>query len=55
MTKKYWYKFYMGECPVCGSDCSYKKRMYGPKPQNKEDRYEWLPAHYCYDNCMGRW
>ncbi len=50
--QKYWYKFFIGECPVCGRDASYKVRMYGDKPRNQEDRYVYLSCSETYDGCM---
>ena len=48
---KYWYRFYIGECPVCGKDKSYKERAYGPKPERAEDRVVYLSSTICYDWC----
>jgi hypothetical protein len=48
---KYWYKFYIGECPVCGADKSYKERVYGLKPVCPADRVVYLSATICYDWC----
>lgn len=48
--KKYWYKFYHHECPVCGRYHMYKVRQYGPKPENIYERhihvedYDWCDA-----------
>ena len=50
--QKYWYKFFIGECPICGKDASYKVRMSGDKPRNKEDRYVYLSCSETYDGCM---
>lgn len=51
--KKYWYKFYIGECPVCGKDKSYKERVYGEKPKDSKERYEHIPDTQTYDGCLG--
>lgn len=51
-TAPYWYKFYVGECPVCGRDCSFKERQYTPKPDKWEDRYEYLSESFCYCGCV---
>lgn len=48
---KYWYKIYVGECPVCGRDASYRERVYGEPPSNKEDRYIHLPGTQTYCGC----
>jgi hypothetical protein len=44
---------HVGECPVCGKDKSYRERVYGEKPKDHKDRYEYLPDTFTYDNCMG--
>ena len=50
--KKYWYKFFWRECPVCGrSDASYKVRMYTPKPVDARKRHIYQQR---YDYCMER-
>lgn len=51
--KKHWYKIYLGECPVCGRDKSSRERVYGERPEDPKDRYEYLPDTITYDNCMG--
>lgn len=50
-SKKYWYKFFIGECPICGRDKSYKERQYTPEPDNREEKVVYLPYHLTYDNC----
>jgi hypothetical protein len=52
-AKKHWYKMYVGECPVCGRDQSFRERVYGERPEDRKDRYEYLPDTFTYDNCMG--
>ncbi len=49
---KHWYKQYVGECPVCGSDKSYRERVLGNKPKNPAKRYEQLSGNFCFDNCI---
>lgn len=49
----YWYRIYIGECPVCGRNKSYRERVYGPRPQNRADRYVWLLPYQTYDGCIG--
>ena len=51
MKKKYWYKFYIGECPLCGRNQSYKERQYSDKPKNFQDRISYIPLNECYDYC----
>lgn len=50
--KKYWYRFYWGECPVCGRDKSYKERVYGKKPKNHDKRHIQLSEFETYDHCV---
>jgi len=38
--KKYWYKFYINYCPVCGSEDKWKERQYTKKPKDGAKRYE---------------
>lgn len=49
---RYWYRFYFGECPVCGRCKSYKERVYGPKPKDVKDRIKYLSDSQTYDNCL---
>lgn len=51
--RRHWYKFHIGECPVCGSDKSYKERVYGPKPKDSRKRYVHIPNTSTYDYCLG--
>lgn len=48
----HWYKQYVGECPVCGADASYKERVYGEKPADPAERYEAIPDKLTFDNCI---
>ncbi len=52
MKKKHWYKFFIGECPECGRDKSYKVRVCGKKPKSKKKRYVYLADNQTYDNCI---
>ena len=47
----HWYKIYVGECPVCGRNKSYRERMFTPRPEGIEDRYEYLQETETYDYC----
>lgn len=38
---KYWYKFYIEECCLCGVTHSWKERMYTPKPEDAGERYDY--------------
>lgn len=51
--KKYWYRQYIGECPVCGDWKGYKERVYGKKPKNPNKIYIQIPDTSTYDNCLG--
>ena len=50
--RPHWYRLYIGECPVCGRDKSYRERVYGPRPENYWDRVTWIPDRETYDGCM---
>lgn len=45
-----WYMHYVGECPVCGRDKSYREARY-TKPPAKRLRYKVLPPFLTYDYC----
>lgn len=47
----HWYKYYWGECPICGRDKSYKERVYGEKPKDINERHVVIPDNYTYDWC----
>lgn len=51
VVKKYWYRFYYGECPVCGKDMSYRERVYGAKPKAASRRIVYLSNEETYDHC----
>ncbi len=39
--RQYWYEFHVSECVLCGSDASYKERVYDrPKPDDPQERYK---------------
>ncbi len=50
---KIWYLMYVGECPVCGRDKSYRVRGKGRKPARAK-RYVWLSDTATYDHCIER-
>ena len=52
--KQHWYRTFVGECPVCGKNASYKERIYGPKPLNFTKRYVTLDNTVTYDFCLER-
>lgn len=41
---KYWYKTTVHYCPICGSDETFRERVY-----QKPDKWEW---HEYYDYCQ---
>jgi hypothetical protein len=49
--RPHWYRLYVGECPVCGRDRSYRKRVYGRRPKDRRKRIVYLPDTYNYDGC----
>lgn len=52
--QKHWYRQYIGECPICGHDASYKERVYGEKPSDDSEIYIMIPDNQTYDSCMER-
>lgn len=51
-TRPHWYRMFVGECPVCWKDASYRVRVYGKKPKDIEKRYEQLPQAQTYCGCV---
>jgi hypothetical protein len=51
--RRYWYRIYVGECPVCGKDKGYRERVYGPPPSDPRKRYVQMPDTETYDDCLG--
>lgn len=47
----HWYKIIIEECVYCGSGGETRVRMYTPKPEKPEDRYEYIQYvdgwHFC--------
>ncbi len=50
-TRKHWYRIYVGECPQCGRDKSYRERVYGERPPDAQ-RYVHMPDSETYDHCL---
>jgi len=50
--RAHWYRMHIGECPVCGRDASYRRRVYGERPENMKDRYVDLSYESTYDHCL---
>jgi hypothetical protein len=51
--RQYWYRMHVGECCVCGSNASFRERVYGKRPKSKLKRYKYLTDSYTYDHCVG--
>jgi hypothetical protein len=51
--RKYWYRIYVGECPVCGRYKGWRERVYGKRPKDIEKRYVQLSQNETYDHCIG--
>lgn len=51
MSRKYWYRIVVGECPVCGRKKGFRERVYGRKPKNILRRYRYLTHAETYDHC----
>lgn len=45
--KKYWFKIFVGECPVCGTNMGYKVKQTTKKPKDRKKRYVFLGNCYC--------
>lgn len=52
--RRYWYRIYIGECPVCGRSKEYRERVYGRKPKDPMKRYIRIPDTETYDHCLER-
>jgi hypothetical protein len=52
--RPHWYKMFVGECPACGQDQSYRVRVYGRRPKSRHKRYVQLPHNQTYDYCLER-
>lgn len=59
--RPHWYYKYIGECPVCGRDMSYRERRYGTKPDVSDVEYwhelnkilfEYIPYAETYCGCL---
>lgn len=53
-TQAYWYKLFVGACPVCGASKSYRERRANPKPVSRTHRVVYLSDTECYDGCLER-
>ena len=50
--RPHWYRWHVGQCPVCMSDKSYRKRVYGRRPKDPRKRVVYLPDNTTYDGCL---
>lgn len=53
VKRPHWYMLHVGECPVCGSDKSYRERVYGRKPKDINKQTKHIPDTITYDHCLG--
>lgn len=51
LPRKYWYKHYITECPVCGGGDHIRVRQYTPAPE-KYSQERWDYDGMAYDWCM---
>lgn len=51
-VRRHWYKTWVGECPVCGRDATYRVRVYGKRPKAHALRYVQQPEAETYCGCM---
>ena len=54
IKRRYWYRFFCGECPLCWRDKSYRERVYGRKPKDVRKRYVQMSQTETYDHCDQR-
>lgn len=52
VSERHWYRLYIGECPVCGRDKSFRIRVAGERPADPAERYVYLPDSQTYDGCI---
>lgn len=50
--RPHWYRLFVGECPVCGHDRSYRVRVYGRRPKDPCKRLEQIPPMACSDHWL---
>lgn len=50
--RPHWYRLHVGECPVCGKDASFRERVYGPRPEKRQERVVELSYQETYDHCL---
>lgn len=51
-TPRHWYRIAVGECPVCGKDAGYRKRIAGKPPKDRKQRYIYLSQSASYCGCL---
>ena len=52
-ARKYWYRLFVSECPVCGRDKSYRERVYSKRPRHPQKRIVFESQSASYDGCLG--
>jgi hypothetical protein len=50
--RTYWYRFYHGNCPVCGTNHGYRERVYGRRPKSIQKRHIELTDFETFDHCI---
>ena len=48
----YWFKQYVGECPLCGCNMGYKEKVRGVKPKDLSEVYIPLSLKDSYCGCQ---
>lgn len=52
LPPQHWYRQYVGACPMCMSDRSYRVRVYGERPEDPRECCVVLSDREAYDYCM---
>lgn len=50
VQKPHWYFQSIWHCPHCGKTTIYRERKYGPKPEERDERYEYEEDTLCATN-----
>jgi hypothetical protein len=48
--KQHWYRIHIRECPVCGRGETTRERVYGQRPVDPAERYDYNGM--AYDYCL---
>lgn len=54
VQEQHWYRIAIGECPVCGREAGFRERVYGPPPEDRQQRYVYLSYMTTYCGCLDR-